>query len=159
MRVEQIMSKEVQCCRPDDTLEHAARLMWDNDCGCLAVCGGEEGMMKIAGMITDRDISMCALFEGKPLCELKVDEAMGHDVRACHPGDTLTEAEKIMREGKIRRIPVVDDEDHVIGMISLADLAQEAARERTAGKKEITDVEVNDTLVSICTPHASQLAA
>jgi CBS domain-containing protein len=158
MRVEQVMTKPVQCCRPGDTLEQAARLMWDNDCGCLPVCEG-NGVSKIVGMITDRDITMCALFQGKSLCELGVADAMAREVRTCHPDDALADAEQIMRDGQIRRLPVVDDDQCVVGMISLADLSQEAARERTARTKEITEGEVNDTLAEICAPRVARLAA
>jgi CBS domain-containing protein len=158
MRVEQVMTKQVQCCRPEDTLEQAARSMWDNDCGCLPVCSG-DGVSKIAGMITDRDIAMCALFQGRPLHELAVADAMARDVQTCHPGDILADAEKLMREGRIRRLPVVDDDQSLVGMISLVDLAQEAARERSARVKEITDVEVNDTFAEICAPRARQQLA
>jgi CBS domain-containing protein len=158
MRVEQVMTKQVQCCRPENTLEQAAQLMWDNDCGCLPVCQG-DGINKIVGMITDRDITMCALFQGKPLCDLGVADAMAREVRTCHPDDALADAEQTMRDGQIRRLPVVDDDQCVIGMISLADLAQEAVRERTASTQEITEGEVNDTLAEICAPRIIRLAA
>jgi CBS-domain-containing membrane protein len=64
-----------------------------------------------------------------------------------------------MREARIRRLPVVDEQDTLVGMISLADLAQEAFRERTATSKEITETEVGDTLAAICEPQHRQLAA
>lgn len=158
MRVDQIMTKQVQCCQPGDSLQHTAQLMWDHDCGCLPVYGG-DGSKKIMGMITDRDIAMCALFQGKPLGELCVRDAMAREVRTCHPNDTLANAEKIMRESKIRRLPVVDKQECIVGMISLADLAQEAARERMASMKEITDNEVGDTLATICTPITRRMVA
>lgn len=158
MKVEQIMTKQVQCCQPGDSLDYSAQLMWDNDCGCLPVCG-INGSKKIMGMITDRDIAMCALFQGKPLRELCVSHAMTREVRTCHPNNTLAEVEKIMGESKIRRIPVVDKHDCIVGMISLADLAQEASRERLMGNKTITENEVGDTLASICTPLTRQIAA
>jgi CBS domain-containing protein len=132
--------------------------MWDHDCGCLPVCGG-DGVTRIVGVITDRDICMHALFQGKPLQELRVSEAMTKEVEVCHPGDSLADAEKKMREAKIRRLPVVDEQDALIGMISLADLAQEASRERTATSQEITETEVGDTLAAICEPQHRQLAA
>ncbi|WP_064042524.1 CBS domain-containing protein [Methylomonas koyamae] len=157
MKVAQIMSKQVQCCRPTDSLEHVAQLMWDKDCGCLPVCGG--GMNSIVGMITDRDIVMCAMFQGKPLRELQVAEAMAREVRTCHPNDALAVAEKIMRDAKIRRLPVIDKSGCVVGMISLADLAQEAVRENSANLKDISPNEVSDTLATICTPDIRQLAA
>jgi CBS domain-containing protein len=132
--------------------------MWDQDCGCLPVAGG-DGITRVVGVITDRDICMCALFQNKPLQELRVSDAMAKQVQTCRPGDTLADAEKKMREARIRRLPVVDGEDTLVGMISLADLAQEAARERAGTSQEITETEVGDTLAAICEPLHRQLSA
>jgi CBS domain-containing protein len=158
MRVEQIMARSVQSCRQEDTLAHAAQLMWDHDCGCLPVSGG-DGIARVVGVITDRDICMSALFQGKPLGELRVGEAMSKQLQVCSPKDSLAAAEKKLREARIRRLPVVDEQGALVGMISLADLAQEAARERSTAKREITGSEVADTLATICEPLHRQLAA
>ena len=157
MLVKQLMTKEVHACRPDDTLERAAQLLWDHDCGCLPVCK-DNGASRTVAVITDRDICMCALFQGKPLQDLYVSDAMAKKVLACGPGDSLMAVERIMREAHIRRLPVVDERDTLIGMISLADLAREAAREHKQPKPEITETEVGDTLAAICEPAANTLA-
>jgi len=153
MRVEEIMTRQVQSCRPDDSLEKAAQLMWDSDCGCIPVCSG-NGITHIAGVVTDRDICMHALFQGKPLRELHVGDAMAQRLLACKPGDSVAVAEKLMQEGRIRRLPVTDDRGTLMGMITLADLAREALREQSesGGTREITEIEVNDTLAAICQP-------
>jgi CBS domain-containing protein len=158
MRVEQLMARPVQYCRREDTLAHAAQLMWDYDCGCLPVCSG-DGSMRVVGVITDRDICMCALFQSKALQELHVSEAMAKQVQVCRPSDSVADAEKTMREARVRRLPVIDEQDALIGMISLADFAQEAARERTAPSQEIMESEVGDTLAAICQPLHRELAA
>lgn len=158
MRVEQLMTRPVQCCRPEDTLARAAQLMWDHDCGCLPVCDG-NGNTRVVGVITDRDICMCALFQGKALQELRVSNAMTKQVQVSRPSDSLADAEKAMREARIRRLPVVDEQHALVGMISLADLAQEAARERTATSQEITETEIGDTLAAICEPLHRELTA
>ena len=158
MRVEQLMARPVQSCRAEDTLARAAQLMWDHDCGSLPVCGG-NGVTRVVGVITDRDICMCALFQNKPLQELRVSEAMAKQVQVCRPSDSLADAEKAMRETRIRRLPVIDEQDALVGMISLADLAQEAARERAATSQDITETEVGDTLAAICAPLHRQLTA
>jgi CBS domain-containing protein len=75
MRVAQVMTPNVQACRPGDSLDYAARLMWRNDCGCVPVCAAGDGGGSI-GVITDRDICMCALFRGLPLLQLTVGEAI-----------------------------------------------------------------------------------
>lgn len=158
MFVEQLMARQVYSCRPDDTLDRAAQLMWDHDCGSLPVCTG-DGATKVVGMITDRDIAMCAMFHSRPLADLRVSEAMARDLQTCQPGVALAEAERIMREAQIRRLPVIDEEGRLIGMISLADLAREAAREVKTGAAEISENEVGDTLAAICEPPARRLAA
>jgi CBS domain-containing protein len=102
---------------------------------------------------------MCCFFKTKPLQDLRVSEAMSKQVQVCRPGDSLADARKIMREARIRRLPVVDGQGALVGMISLADLAQEAARERAATTQEITEGDVGDTLAAICKPLHRQLAA
>jgi CBS domain-containing protein len=158
MRVEQIMARPVQVCGPEDSLAHAAQLMWDHDCGCLPVVAGGGGT-GVAGMITDRDICMCALFQKRPLEDLRVSTAMATQVQVCRPYDDLRSAEKIMSAARIRRLPVVDDDGALVGMISLADLAQEALRERDTSKREISEKAVGHTLAAICRTEHRELAA
>jgi CBS-domain-containing membrane protein len=158
MRVDQLMTKQVQSCQPEDTLDRAAQLMWDHDCGCLPVCTG-NGARRALGVITDRDICMCALFHGEPLRALRVSDAMAKQVCVCRPGDSLAAAEQVMRDAHIRRLPVVDEQGALIGMISLADLAREAAREETQPQQEITETEIGYTLAAICEPTSHALAA
>lgn len=134
MRVEQLMARPVQCCCPEDTLARTAQLMWDHDCGCLPVCGG-DGIARVVGVITDRDICMCTLFQSKAPQAIAVSEAMAKQALVCRPNDSLADVEKTIREARIRRLPVVDDEHALIGMISLADLAQEAARDARLRRK------------------------
>lgn len=158
MHVEQLMARQVESCRPQDTLERAAQLMWNRDCGCLPVCAA-DGSAKAVAMITDRDIAMCALFQAKPLRELRVALAMSRQLRVCGPGDELAQAESAMRAARIRRLPVVDEQGELIGLISLADLAEEAARERSNERRQITDAEVGDTLAAVCEPAGRSVAA
>ena len=158
MRVQDLMTRQIHSCRSSDTLEQAAQLMWNFDCGCVPVCTG-NGASRIVWMITDRDICMSALFQGKTLRDLHVSDAMSKSVETCRSSDSLGEAEKIMRKARIRRLPVLDGEDSLVGMISLADLAREAAHERTRHGKDITEAEVGDTLAAICAPSKQTLAA
>lgn len=158
MRVQELMTRQVQSCRPGDTLEQAAQNMWNSDCGCIPVCTG-DGAGRIVGLITDRDICMSALFQGKALKDLRVSDAMSKSVESCRSSDSLREAEKIMRRARIRRLPVLDEHDSLVGMIALADMAREAARERTRRSKEITETEVGDTLAAICARPKQSLAA
>ena len=158
MQVEHLMSKQVVCCSPEDSLSRAAQLMWDHDCGCLPVCTG-NGASRVSGVITDRDICMSALFQGRPLAELKVADAMSRQVYTCRPTDSLADVERIMSEARIRRLPVVDAEGSLVGMITLADLAREAGRESTYPRRAISGQEIGLTLASICQPATRRQAA
>lgn len=158
MRIEQIMTRNVYTCRQDDSLEHAAQLMWDRDCGCLPVSASDDAT-RVAGLITDRDICMCALFQHKPLAELRVSEAMSKQVLGCRPSDSVSAAEKVMAQAQIRRLPVLDEQGALVGIVSLSDVARQAEREMVEAKPEISEMEVGDTLAAICQPTANTLAA
>lgn len=151
MQIERLMSRNVQYCSPDDTLDRAAQLMWEFDCGSVPVCMG-NGSPRVVGMITDRDICMSALFEGKPLCDLRVASAMSRRVLVCLPSDQPARVERVMRERQIRRVPVTDESQNLLGIVSLADLARAAQRQSKAAG--ITETQIGDTLAVICTPPA-----
>ena len=161
MEIREVMTAQVQCCAPDDSLEHAARLMWDTDCGCLPVCANADGQARAVGLITDRDICMCALFEGQPLSALRVRQAMTERLLGCQPADTLEQAERLMQQGQVRRLPVLSADGQLLGIVSLADLARTAAREgssRIIGR-EISQSEVGHTLAAICQRQAAVSSA
>src|SRR5262249_46024920 len=103
MRIDQLMSKDVQYCGPNDTPDVAARLMWENDCGCVPVCTG-DGSPRVVGIVTDRDICMSALFGGKPLAGLRVADAMSREIHICRATDSPVAVERIMRDRQIRRV-------------------------------------------------------
>jgi CBS domain-containing protein len=149
MRVQELMCRNVQYCSPDDRLDRVAQLMWDCDCGSVPVCAG-DGAPRVVGMITDRDICMSALFEGKPLRDLDVSTAMSRQLLACRPSDQPARVEEVMRQRQIRRVPVTDESRKLLGIVSLADLARAARSQSDA--PGITETEVGDTLAEICAP-------
>lgn len=151
MRVEELMTKSIRTCRPDDTLSQAAQIMWEADCGAVPVVSS-DGEGRAVGIITDRDVCMAGYTRGRSLQEMRVREAMTKDLRCCRPSDLLAEAEASMRSAQVRRLPVVDESGHLVGLISLADLAREAAQERGSKRPAIREEEVGDTLASICEP-------
>lgn len=132
MNVKDIMTKSVKACRPDDTLETAARLMWENDCGALPVVDREG---RPQAMLTDRDICMAALMRGKPLASLRVEGSMSGTLSVCHGDDSLAAVSNLMAQQQVRRIPVVDKGGKLIGMLSLNDIAL-AVREKTPARLE-----------------------
>ena len=152
MTIEPIMSREVHRCRPDDTLSYAALQLWERDCGSLPVCT-DDAESQVIGMLTDRDICMAALFQGKPLHELKVADAMSRDIRVAKTDDRLEDVELLMRELKIRRVPVTDESGRLVGIVSLADFAR-AARGRATSRRAgiVSERDVGHTLAAICDP-------
>jgi len=152
MRIEQLMTRPPRICLADSSLDQAAATMWQGDCGCLPVTAA-DGSERLVGMITDRDICMAACFTGRRLDEIQVAEVMTATVWACNPQDDLEEAQTIMQETLVRRLPVIDASDRVIGVISLADLAREAARKPGSLNRAISTGSVGSLLASICDPH------
>ena len=159
MTIEPIMSREVHRCRPDDTLNDAALKLWERDCGSLPVCAG-DAESQVIGMLTDRDICMAALFQGKPLHELKVADAMSRDIRVAKVDDRLEDVELLMRELKIRRVPVTDESGRLVGIVSLADFAR-VARGRATSRRAgvVSERDVGHTLAAICDPGRAHLAS
>ena len=142
MKVGQLMNQNVITCRAEDSLATAAKLMWDHDCGVLPVV---DEASQVIGMVTDRDICMAGYTQGRALDQIPVSLPMAKKVIACHAEDTIAAAEKAMRDGKIRRLPVVDDAGKLIGILTLNDIAGEAFRERGERRHEINLNEVAST--------------
>lgn len=155
MRVEQVMTRNVMVCNVDDNLNRAAQLMWENDCGTVAVISA-DGDGTVVGFLTDRDVCMAAYTQGKPLWEIPVSLAMARKVISCRVGDDMKQAELLMRENRVRRLPVMDTYGRLQGIISINDLAREAERERMESGKETTSLEVAETLAEICRPRIAR---
>jgi CBS domain-containing protein len=147
MRIEKIMSRRVISCAPHDSLEHAASLMWNSDCGCLPVLSAGDG--RLQGVITDRDICMAALFQGRALRDVRVEDAMAKQVLTCRASDEVQDAQRLMEKEQIRRLPVIGNAGELIGMLSMADIACESARTQHGQHHEIPGSEVTNTLARI----------
>jgi len=134
MQAKEIMSSNPQCCTPDDTLRDAARMMADNDCGCLPVVQDKAGK-RVIGVLTDRDIAVRGVARGKTP-DSKVNDVMSPAPACCSAEDDVEVVEKIMIEKQVRRVPVVDADGRVVGMIAQADLARDnrAASDREVGR-------------------------
>ena len=127
MKVHQLMSRDVKSCRPDESLAAAARLMWDFDCGAIPVVDDER---RVLGVITDRDICMAAMHSGRPLHEMRIAESMSQTVIHTRAWDGVDEALALMARARVRRLPVIEAQGKLAGVISLTDLAKAAERER-----------------------------
>jgi CBS domain-containing protein len=147
MKIKDIMSHPVVTCPTSDTLDNAARLMWEFDCGLIPVVN-DDG--RLAGVLTDRDICMAAYTQGRPLRTIPVASAMAKQVVAIHADDSVETAEGVMRDNQIRRLPVVDQAGRPAGVVSMNDLARLAAH----AKRSDVDRELVQTLAAICQPRA-----
>ena len=145
MKVSSLIQRNVVTCTVHDDLQRAAQLMWDHDIGCLPVIDAQGHVM---GMITDRDICMAAYTQGVPLRALPVPLAMARHVFACSASDEVDAVERTMSEHQIRRMPVIDDQGHPVGIISLNDIARAAS----AGK--VPAGELASTLAAVSAPRA-----
>jgi CBS domain-containing protein len=123
MKIQTKMTAPVKTCIPTDTLALAAQLMWESDCGSLPVVDVAGAPI---GMITDRDICMAAYTQGERLDAIAVGIAMSRSVYTCRATDALTTAEATMRLHQVRRLPVIDDDGHLVGIVSLSDFARNA---------------------------------
>jgi CBS domain-containing protein len=121
MNVEQIMQTQVRSCRPSDSAQVAALAMRDADCGVLPVTTDEEALV---GIVTDRDLLLKAAEKALPLSEITVEDAMSSQSYVCLAEDDVRVVERLMCRHQVRRIPVVDPGGHVVGIVSLSDLAR-----------------------------------
>ncbi len=152
MRVAELMTKQVASCKPEDRLSAAAKLMWDADCGAVPVVGSDGN---VKGMITDRDICMACYTRNQAPGTVSVQEAMSRKLYFCKTNSQVSEAEDIMRTNQVRRIPVVDQQGRLAGVLSLADIAREVERSRGKSSQEITADDVASILGGISRPQAA----
>jgi CBS domain-containing protein len=152
LNVEKLMTRDPGRCCPADSLNEPARIMWERDCGFVPVVAAQDDP-RVIGVITDRDICMAAYTRGAALSALRVRDSMAPEPRTCRPGDSLARAEHLMSEAQVRRLPVVDEHNRLLGVISLADLARQALRERTRSKQELRESEVGALIAAVCHPH------
>ena len=130
MMVSDLMTREVEACRPGQSLAEAAGLMWRRDCGAVPVV--DEGGA-VVGIITDRDICMALASRRAYAFEVAVGEVMSRDVVTCTPEDDAEEALEVMRRRQVRRLPVVDAHGRLLGMITETDVLHAFAEVLAAG--------------------------
>jgi CBS domain-containing protein len=143
MKAREIMTANPTCASVNDSVGQAARVMRDRDCGSLPV---SDVAGKIAGMITDRDLAVRGLAEelGPDALVSKLMTVFPH---CCGVDDDVQAVEKLMADRKVRRVPIVDENQRCVGIIAQADLAR-AATHRTS----VTDREVALVVERISSP-------
>lgn len=145
VKVEKLMKADVASCRSHDKGSVAARIMWERDCGVVPVVDEDS---RVLGMVTDRDLCMASYFQKKPVHEIPVSRVMSQELWSCRAEDDASDAELKMREHQVRRLPVTDAQGRLRGILSLSDIALEAAREARAKPKKL-DVSFADVAATL----------
>ena len=145
MRVLDVMTIDATTCPPGASLAEAAGLMWECDCGVIPVVDEDE---KVVGMITDRDICMAAALTGRDLSNLDVGSVISGLVTTCKSEDDVQSALATMREKQLRRLPVIDADGKLQGVLSLNDLVLKVEQDKKT--QGLTYIDVIDTYRAIC---------
>ena len=146
MRVQDVMAKAVACCHPDANLAAATALMWEHNCGQLPVVD-DQG--KVLSVITDRDICIALGTRNETAANVKVGEVISRPAAVCKPDDDLRSALKIMATEKVRRLPVVDQDSVLAGILSLDDVALKAQHHGDTDRPPVSFEDVMNTLRAI----------
>ncbi len=128
----EVMTGEPVCCVPTDTAARAAKLMKAENIGSLPVCEDRHSK-KLVGIVTDRDLALYIVAEDRDAKSTKVQDVMTSQPVTCRADDDMQKALDAMEKSQVRRIPVLDDDGHLIGIIAQADVATRTdQREKTA---------------------------
>ena len=127
------------------SMQVAAQVMWEQDCGCVPITDGEDHLV---GIVTDRDIAMAAYTQGLPLGAMPISLAMSSKVISVQAEDDIDSAETLMQQHKVRRLPVLGQDERLVGILSINDLALATTRGR--GKSPgVSRSDVANTLAAI----------
>jgi len=130
MRLREIMTRDVEVVRPEDSIADAARKMEDLNVGALPVC--DNG--RLVGVLTDRDVTVRATAEGANPRTHSVGDTMTRDLVYCTEDQDVSDAEELMRTRQIRRLPILGSDQRLVGIVSLGDLATDDEDSRRSGR-------------------------
>ncbi len=139
MKIREIMTRDPACCVLSDTAQTVARILCDRNIGSMPVVADQQSR-KLVGMITDRDLCCSILAQGLD-AKAKIGEFISLPALACREGENIETCERLMQEHQVRRIPIVDAEDCVIGIVSQADVAVKDKPERVS--KTVAEISKN----------------
>ena len=140
MKVKEIMSVNPACCTPDDSAQNVAKMMCDLNVGSIPVVADHQSRSLI-GIITDRDLCCRVLAHGLDGKSTPIQEFITYNPAICRDGENVGNCERLMQEHQVRRIPVVDKENQVIGIVAQADLALKDKPERV--HKTVAEISKN----------------
>ncbi len=143
MKVQDCMCNDVCCIKPETKIEEAAKLMSQNHVGCLPVCDNNNS---ICGIVTDRDLILRCVACNKDIKQTPISDVMTCNVSTCKKTDDITNAESKMGQKQIRRLPVCDDNNKVVGILTIGDIINNENNEK----------ELCTTLETICNCEGKQ---
>lgn len=155
MKVVDMMMGTPYFCRPETNLGSATEMMWTGNCGFLPVVGNEG---KVVGVVTDRDICIALGTRGRPSGEVTVADVMSQKVYSCGPDDDVRMALGTMRDGRLRRLPVISKEG-LVGVISMDDILLRADASGAARVGAVSSQEIVDAFRAINTHQLSMVVA
>jgi CBS domain-containing protein len=123
MRIKDIMTKDPTCCLPSDSAQHAASIMRTENAGVVPVVQDRQSR-RLGGIVTDRDLCMTVVAEGRDPNSVKVEQCMTKKLVTCRPDGTLETVTTLMQENQIRRVPVVGENGELVGIVALADIVE-----------------------------------
>jgi CBS domain-containing protein len=153
MKVQEIMTSEVAACTPDQACSSAVQQMWDNDCGIVPVVDEER---RVVGAITDRDIAIACWSRDMTPSALCIGDTMSPDVKCVSPEDSVSAAEEIMEQCQVRRLPVIDKEGRLCGILSLADITRQSEDGRSKSR-DVDPKKVIEAYAAVCHPRTQRL--
>lgn len=122
MKCSEVMTKDPSCCLPTDNVFEVAQLMKSEDVGSIPIVSDKQ-TNKLEGIVTDRDLAIKVVAEGRDAKNTSVREVMTTGVVTCSADDNVDDALNLMEEHQVRRIPIVDDNGRLAGIIAQADVA------------------------------------
>lgn len=137
MKVKDCMCHEVACVNPESTIKDCAKLMCNKHVGCIPVCDSNNNIL---GLVTDRDVILRSIACDKDVTNTPVSDIMTCKVCSCNPNTEISEAEKMMSDNQIRRLPVIEN-NKIVGIITLGDLTT---------NQNVSTQSVCNTLEKIC---------
>jgi CBS domain-containing protein len=143
-KCDEVMTKDPVCGLPNNTVKKVAKLMKSENIGSIPIVENEQ-TQKLVGIVTDRDLALKIVAKGRDANSTKVETVMTRQVVTCRAGDDVQKALDAMAEHQLRRIPIVDDDDRIVGIIAQADVATRVNQpEKTAAMvKEISQSNAN----------------
>jgi CBS domain-containing protein len=147
MKVKDVMTPNAKAIWLTESLADAAKLMWENDCGVLPII--KDGR-RVVGLITDRDICMGSMMRDTNPSGISVEEVMTGQVYAVNPEDNIDQALQVMQQHQVRRLPVINPEGELEGILSMNDIVLHAKAPGAAVRDSIDYSDVVKTYQAIC---------